>query len=114
MARPGDDGVAAVQPKGEGARWSFALAHQFDRQKGRIIDVDVELFNRSDEDEAAVGLTPQDAGEEAHHRGAPYRRAFVKPGAVPRDPHPAVSAMRGIPALDWRRLPLFGVIGDGR
>ena len=98
----------AVQPEGERAALPFALACQLHRKKGRVLDIDVELLHRGDEDKSPVRFAPEDAGEEPHHRRPADRRSFVEPGAVARDPHRAMAAMRGIPARHRRRLPCFG------
>ena len=108
MLRPGDDEVAGVEPEGEAAASPFAFALQLDRDERRVLDLDVELLDRRDQDEAAVGLAAQDGREQAHHRRPADRAALVKPGAVARDPHLAVAAMGRVPALDRRQPPLLG------
>ena len=72
---------------------AFALALQLDRDERRVLDLDVELLDRSDQHEAAVRLAAQDGREQPHHRRPADRAALVKPGAVAGDPHRAVAAM---------------------
>ena len=50
-------------------------------------------FGGGDEPVAAVFVSPQDAGEEAHQGLAPYRRALVEPCAVRSDAEGEVSAV---------------------
>ena len=84
---PSDHRVAAVEPEGDPARPAFALARHLDRAEGGGIDLDLELLDRRDEHVAAVGLAPQDGGEQPDHRRTADRRALVIPGAVAGDPH---------------------------
>src|SRR5205085_6465955 len=106
MGRPGDDEVAGVEPEGQAAVPAFAFALQLDGDEGRVLDLDVQLLRRRDQDKAAVRLAPEDGGEQADHRWPADRAALMKPGAIARDPHLAVAAMDRMPLLH-RRQALF-------
>ena len=96
----GDHRVAAVEAEGEAAGMALALAGHFERAEGRRFDLDGELLGRGDEDVAAVGLAAQHAREQAHHRLAADRIAFMIPGAVAGDAHVRCAAVGGVPLVD--------------
>src|SRR3546814_4995312 len=73
---------------------------------GRVLHIDVQLFGRRHEHMAAIRLAPQYGGKEPHHGCPSYRRSFMIPCPVGRDPHAAIAAMLGMPKLDRRQLLL--------
>src|SRR3546814_6106845 len=76
------------------------LALDLDGQEGRVLHIDVQLFGRRHEHMAAIRLAPQYGGKEPHHGCPSYRRSFMIPCPVGRDPHAAIAAMLGMPKLD--------------
>ena len=102
----GRDQFPGIEAKGERGVPADTLRLHFDRDKGGVLDRDVELFDGRDQDIAAVGLATQDGREQPHHFLAPDRRAHVEPCPVACDPHVAVAAMRRIPLRDRRQASL--------
>src|SRR3546814_11437917 len=78
------------------------LAFDGNCHERRVLHQNVELFDRSDKHIAAIRLTPDTAGEQAHHLRAADRRTLVKPCAVGRNPHFAVAAVRRVPLVHGR------------
>src|SRR3546814_495410 len=98
--------VAGVQAESKTAVRPRTLALDLDGQEGRVLHIDVQLFGRRHEHMAAIRLAPQYGGKEPHHGCPSYRRSFMIPCPVGRDPHAAIAAMLGMPKLDRRQLLL--------
>src|SRR3954452_23244794 len=99
--------VAAIQPESDATAAAFAFAVHLDRAKGGGIDVNVELFDGGHQHVPAIGLAPQNGREQASHRRAPDRRAFVVPGPVSPDAHSRMAAAIRVPPIDRRQLAIL-------
>jgi hypothetical protein len=102
-----DDRIAAVQFQRDLPVTSFTRGLHLDRSKGSAFNFNVELFDRGDEDVAAVRLPPQYGREQAHHRRAGDGRTLMIPGAVSGDPHLTVAAALRIPLIDRGQAALI-------
>src|SRR5436190_13582838 len=87
-----NDRIAAVEPKADPRVAAGTLYAHLDGPKSGRFDLDVELLDRRDEHVATVGLAPENGREQADHRQAPDRAAFVMPGSVSTDAHARVAA----------------------
>jgi NAD(P)-dependent dehydrogenase (short-subunit alcohol dehydrogenase family) len=101
-----DHGIAAVEAKRDLAFAAFALAVHLDGAEGSPIDVDLELFNRRDEQMSSVGFAPEHGREQPDHRRPPDRRSLVEPGAVASDAHAGMAAALRIPLVNRRQAAL--------
>lgn len=52
---------------------------------------------------ATIRLPPKDRREQSHHGRPVDRTSVVKPGAITRDAHSRMTAVRRIPTVDRRR-----------
>lgn len=100
MIGPGDHGVTAIELEGEGALIAFAFAGHGNGAERGAFDLYRQLFDRGDEDMAAIRFAAEHGGEEADHRRAGDPAALMIPTAVAGDAHFAVAAMIGIPSID--------------
>ena len=74
------------------------VPRDIDRDEGRVVDGDADLFDRGDE-VMPVALALEDRGKKLDHPLATDRRALVEPRAVARDPHVEITAERRIPQM---------------
>jgi len=106
MLRSEDHRIPGVQSKGDPPITPCTLGVHFDRPERRRVDVDLQLLDRCHEHMAAVRFAPQDCREQADHRLPQDRPALMIPGAVTRDAHFGMSAVRRIPLVDRREPAL--------
>src|SRR3546814_14489283 len=78
------DLVARVQPEGEPRVRAVTLGLHLDRDEGGVVDRDSQLLGGRHQHIAAVGLAPQDGGEQPHQFGAGYRTALMEPRSEER------------------------------
>jgi hypothetical protein len=96
-----------IECEGDVLIMTFSLDAHAVRAKGGRFDVDVEHFDGSDENMAAVRLPPQYGRKEPNHRGPSNWCSLVIPGAVAGDTHARMPAMLGIPLIDRRQTALL-------
>lgn len=101
-----DDCVSAVQLQCNLPVPSGALRVHLNCPEGRVLDVDFQLFDGSDQHVAAVRLTPKYGREEADHCRSPDRASLMEPGTVASDAHFAVTAVFRLPLVDRRQAAL--------
>lgn len=101
MRRVDDNVIADIRAKRDAAPLPFPLDDRLHGLEGRVLDVDLQLFHRRDQ-EIALALTPQDAGEQAHERLALDDAALVDPASVRRNAEVHARLPLGVPAFHGR------------
>ena len=104
VRRTGDHPILNIEAEPELSRGPLPLAAQFNSDKRRIIDGNVELFNGRHQDMRPIGLPAQDGREQLDHRRPPNRSALVEPSPIRCNPHVTVAAVFGMPFVDRGQL----------
>jgi hypothetical protein len=97
------DDVVDIGAKHECLCTSRARHFHLDREKWRVLDRDIDLLDGCHKVEAAVGIAPQNAGEQADQRFPADGAVLVEPRAVATNGHADVAAVGRIPAFDRRQ-----------
>ena len=105
IVRPGHGLILGLGVKPQHLRLTLPFRIKINRQHGRVIDDDTDLFDGGDKVVFAV-FDLQNRREQLDQRRTANRGAFVKPCAIAGDAHVDVAAERRVPEMH-RRRPLF-------
>ncbi|MCY1184760.1 hypothetical protein D9M73_254800 [compost metagenome] len=68
----------------------------------RVIDLDADLLDRSDQ-KVVITIATDNRREQLDHRLTPDWRPQVVPGAIASDAHVDIAAECRVPQMDWRQ-----------